>query len=84
MAGEHSGGEEEDGEVEGLRRLHGPEQGVPQGPIPPTQNRSIGGCNRGAPSNELPGRLPGLSSDTPCARGPRENGFHDAHRKLSL
>ena len=32
MVGKHSGGKKENGEVESLRGLHGPEQGMPKGP----------------------------------------------------
>ena len=75
MVGKHSGDKKENREVESLRGLHGPKQGVPEGPISLTSNWLISGCNRGPPSNEFPRRLPGLSSDTLALEDQEKTAF---------
>ena len=84
MAGKYGGGKKENREVVSLRGLHRLEQSMPERPISVTSNRPTGRCDCKPPSNELPGCLSGLSSDTSSIRGSGENGVHDTRRKLPL
>ena len=84
MAGKYGGGKKENGEVESLCRLHRLEQGLPERPVPVTSNKPTGRYDCRPPSNELPGCLLGLSSNTSGIRGSGENGVHDTRRKLPL
>ena len=84
MAGKYGGSKKENEKVVSLRGLHRLEQGMPERPVPVTSNRPTGRCDCRPPSNELPGCLPRLSSDTTGIRGSGENGVHDTRRKLPL
>ena len=77
MAGKYGGGEKEDREVAGLRRLHRLKQGVPKRPVPVALNRPTGRCDCRPPPNGLLGCLPRLSLDTTGSRRSGENGVHD-------
>ena len=84
MVGKYGGGKEKDRKVVILRRLHRLKQGLPEGSVPVASNRPIGRRDCRPPQNELPGCLPGLSSNTTGSRKLGENGVHDTHRKLPL
>ena len=45
MPGEHRGGQKEERQVKGLRRFHGFEPSLSEGPVPYAENRSIGRCH---------------------------------------
>ena len=84
MVGKYSGGKTEDREVVSLRRLYRLEQSVPERRVPVASDRPVGRCNCRPPSNELPGCLPGLSSNTTGLKRSGENSVHDTRRKLPL
>ena len=78
MVGQHHGGQEEKRKMVGLCRLHGPKQSIPKGPVPYASDRPAGGRNSESSSDEFPGCLPGLSSNTAGHRGLREDILCDA------
>ena len=64
MAGQYSGCEEEEWEMMGLCGLHRSEYSLPQGPFSHASNRPIDGCHCRPSSDELPGHLSRIPSDT--------------------
>ena len=65
MVSQHSRGKKEEREMVGLRKLHGPKQGLPEGSFSHATDRPIGKFDCRTPPNEFFGRLPGLPLDTP-------------------
>ena len=70
--------------VASLCRLHGPKQSMPKGPVPHASDRPAGGHKSGPSSDEFPGRLLGLSSNTAGPGGSGEDSLCDAYYELSL
>ena len=62
-----------------LCRLHRPKQSIPKGPIPYASDRPAGGRNSGPSSDEFPGRISGLSSNTAGPGGLGEDSLCDAY-----
>ena len=65
MVSEYRGGEEEEWKIEGLRRFHELEPGMPKRPIPNAEDRLAGRCYIWALENELLGCLSRVSLDRP-------------------
>ena len=84
MVGQHHGSQEEKWKMAGLCRLHGPKQSMPKGLVPHASDRPAGGHNSGPSSNEFPGCLSELSSNTTSPGGLREDNFCDAYWELPL
>ena len=57
---------------------------MPKRLVPYASDRLAGGCNSGPSSDEFPGCLLGLSSNTASLGGSGENNFCDAYWKLLL
>ena len=60
MVSQHSRGKKEEWEMAGLRRFHGPKQGLPEGSLPHAADRPIGRFDCRTPPNEFFGRFPRL------------------------
>ena len=79
MVGQHHGSQEEKWRMVSLCRLHEPKQSLPKGPIPHALDRPAGGRNNGPSSDEFPGCLSGLSSNTAGPGGLGEDSLYDAY-----
>ena len=84
MVGQHHGSQEEKWKVVSLCRLHRPKQSLPKGPVPHASDRPTGGRDSGPSSDEFPGCLLGLSSNTAGPEGSGEDSLCDAYWELSL
>ena len=84
MVGQYRGSQEEKQKMASLRGFHGPKQSMPKRPVPHASDRLAGGCNSGPSSDEFPGRLLGLSSNTAGLGGLGEDSLFDAYWELSL
>ena len=84
MVGQHRSSQEEKWKMARLCRLHGPKQSLPKGPIPHAPDRLAGGRDSRPSSDEFPGCLSGLSSNTTSPEGSGEDNLCDAYWELSL
>ena len=84
MVGQHRGGQEEKWKVAGLCRLHGPKRSMPKRPVPHALDRLTGGRNGGPSSDEFPGCLLELSSNTASLEGSGEDNLCDTYWELPL
>ena len=65
-------------------RLHKPKSGMPKGPFPSTQDRSIGRCNSWTRPNKFSGRIPRVSSDCLISRGSQKDRLHHSTGNILL
>ena len=70
--------------VASVRRLHRLEQSLSKRSFPPSSNRPVGGRNSRPSSDEFPGRLSRIPSNTAGLRRSGENSFCHSHWELPL